>query len=380
MANPPPSHKPILNTVKRVSLRVGRGGSSSKSDIFVTHSHGKMFKAIQKIAQDDQLTPWEFTRALWAYSKFECNSTHPTAEEEVSEATMRVALYFWGFVELSLGKARVDLSIGDYGLHNDAIVCKELGILPQDLIFSHWGNKLGHYIVKRHHFVVWVFRPTMSAEDVAIDVNFEAKTFLDGYAHVGMADEAQMLLERVWNTIRNHLDGNTELILTGHSLGGSMAAIMCCLLRQNHPTICSYAFCFGAAPCLCATLAKRYQQYMLGICVGDDVIVRLSFESIVDLKKRLFLIAKLNLDEAGLRQHGHLNGHEWEHQIMLHPPERLWPPWKQIYIRREQDTLRATKICTTSLNCPVISSRMALDHVPNTYTDVLWEYMQSCSF
>ena len=236
---------------------------------------------------------------------------------------------------------------------------------------------MGHFVVKRHHFLVWVFRPTLSPQDVSIDLDFESKPFLDGYAHGGMLQEAQTLFGRVWGIIKNHLDDESELILTGHSLGGSIAAIMCCMLRHGHPEISSYAFCFGAAPCLSRGISERFHPFMLGICVGDDVVVRLSYEGFVDLKKRLFLISKLNPDETVLQEQGHIHGHTWAHQKDLCTPERLWPPWKQIYVRREPERgLCVTKVNATDFACPVVSMRCLLDHAPITYDEILWEYMR----
>ena len=332
---------------------------------------GAFSTLVKKLAENDELNVWEFSRALWTYSRFKCNTTHLTHETPLSEATMRVILYYFRFAELTMGKIRIDLTFADYVRHNDTIVCNEFNVDRKNLLYSHWGSRVGQYIVHHHGRIIWTFRPTLSPDDFVIDVDFESVPFLDGYAHRGMLREAEDIFGRVWSIIEPYK--HFDFVLCGHSLGGSMAAIVSIMLRNT--SVRAYAFCYGAAPCLCERVSKRYQSYMLGICVGDDVITRLSYESFVDLKKKLFLICKLDASESDLEQQGHICKGRWIHQADLCHSRRLWGPWKQVYIRRnEQGILEATQIDTKQLDSLVISLRFILDHAPITYDEVLWEY------
>lgn len=271
-----------------------------------------------------------------------------------------------------MGKIRIDLSFTDYVRHNDTLVCNEFDLNPQlDLLYSNWGSRVGQYIIRYRERIIWTFRPTLSADDFIIDVDFESVAFLDGYAHKGMLSEAERIFERIWPLVEPHSD--LEFVLAGHSLGGSMAAILCIMLRTKG--VRAFAFCYGAGPCMSECVSKRFQSYMLGICVGDDVITRLSYESFVDLKKKLFLICKLEATEEDLEQQGHICDGRWSHQADLCHSQRLWGPWKQIHVRRnDQGALEAAQIETTQLDALVISMRFILDHAPITYDEILWEY------
>jgi hypothetical protein len=63
------------------------------------------------------------------------------------------------------------------------------------------------------------------------------------------------------------------LVITGHSLGAGVAALIACLLRPKIPNICCYSYCPPGATAS-ANLSEYLESFCTSIVVGDDIVTR----------------------------------------------------------------------------------------------------------
>ncbi|KRY92865.1 Sn1-specific diacylglycerol lipase beta [Trichinella pseudospiralis] len=82
------------------------------------------------------------------------------------------------------------------------------------------------------------------------------------------------------------LQPDYELVLTGHSLGAGVAVVVAMLLRPKYPKL----RCFAYSPpgCVIDRTSLAYtKQFVCSVIVGDDLVPRLSFQSLTELKAAL---------------------------------------------------------------------------------------------
>eukprot|EP01065_Artemidia_motanka_P004808 TRINITY_DN1228_c6_g1_i1.p1 TRINITY_DN1228_c6_g1~~TRINITY_DN1228_c6_g1_i1.p1 ORF type:complete len:559 (+),score=143.19 TRINITY_DN1228_c6_g1_i1:82-1758(+) len=157
-----------------------------------------------------------------------------------------------------------------------------------------WCWLPGHYcpawhlaVDKLQHQVVLAVRGTLHAPDLLIDVNGGAAGFCGGLAHAGIAAAAAELHREVSPAIRELTDERSPyhrwpLIVTGHSLGGSVAALLCLLLRKEGVAgpLRAQALCFGPVPCVSEDLAHAADGMCVSVVLGKDIGARLSLASV----------------------------------------------------------------------------------------------------
>ena len=115
------------------------------------------------------------------------------------------------------------------------------GVGEADVLLAEWSSGLycpGHLVLLDHvsSAVVVAVRGSARVQDVLTDLVCERATFEcelgTGWAHAGMLKAATRLLEAVMPTVRAALSSHPgyRLVLTGHSLGGGLAALLAMLL------------------------------------------------------------------------------------------------------------------------------------------------------
>jgi sn1-specific diacylglycerol lipase len=86
-----------------------------------------------------------------------------------------------------------------------------------------------------------------------------------------------------------------KLILTGHSLGAGCAAVLSFMLRSKYPEI--KCLCFSPPGCtLSENMAESCKEYLTSYVLDDDIIPRLSLQSIEHLRDDVLeMIARIKV-------------------------------------------------------------------------------------
>ncbi|KAJ1978455.1 hypothetical protein H4R35_001896 [Dimargaris xerosporica] len=185
--------------------------------------------------------------------------------------------------------------------------------------------------------LVLSIRGTMSTQDTLVDLVCEYQKWYGGLVHSGIKAAANWLMLNVMPKALAHMKRHkvTSLVIVGHSLGGSTAALLTMMLleqllppeetpspansntsddstqsppRLQTPThyeaksssISSRSakfkvrcFVYGAAPCVSLNLIRRYRNYITCFVYRDDFVCRLSYGSVFDIKGMIMAAAEM---------------------------------------------------------------------------------------
>lgn len=165
-------------------------------------------------------------------------------------------------------------------------------------------NEPAYFIAVYHarQCVVMSIRGTYNTTDILTDLNPHTEPFLNGVVHSGMLGAAKWLLEKEGRLLKNLLTDNPgyTLVLTGHSLGGGVAALLAMLIHDSahapalgiFPTTLGIrpkkimCWGYGCAPCVDQTIAES-TTYIHNIVLQDDVVPRVNPASIEALRDEI---------------------------------------------------------------------------------------------
>lgn len=184
-----------------------------------------------------------------------------------------------------------------------------------------------YYLIRDHNSssIILALRGTFSLNDLVVDLTCEETTFKlpseleDPSApvykvHSGMCTAAQDLATpgpgTVFNALKKALEENQGygLVIVGHSLGAAIGSLLALLLAS--PTTCTttessglppnrpvHAFAFAAPCAMSASLSRRAERLITSLVYADDVITRLSFGSVRDLRNITAWLVQGDKDE-----------------------------------------------------------------------------------
>jgi len=156
-------------------------------------------------------------------------------------------------------------------------------------------------------------RGTWELHDALTDVNSESVEFLDGWAHAGMVASAWQVVKRMIPAAAAALAKNPsfEFLVTGHSMGGGVAACIAMLMHSTDSDIEKLALeglgafeedakrevltRLAACKCVCIAapsvssmnLSDKASEYITCVVAGADVVPRLCHASVRRLLRRL---------------------------------------------------------------------------------------------
>lgn len=177
---------------------------------------------------------------------------------------------------------------------------KYMSMLPEDdILFASFNNhvfELPFCVIADHEkqSIVVAVRGSISLRDIFTDLTagsekFEAEGLpADTAAHKGMAMGAIKLTQRLHSVLDRAFNQFPEysLVLTGHSLGAGVAVLVALKLRPKYPDLKVYAFSTPAG--LISREAARYtERFVFTVGVGDDLVMRLSVDSIENLRTKV---------------------------------------------------------------------------------------------
>ncbi|KAI6187913.1 Lipase-3 domain-containing protein [Aphelenchoides besseyi] len=123
--------------------------------------------------------------------------------------------------------------------------------------------------------------------DLAQDNSLDAEGSVR--VHRGMLNSARY----VYTTLtQNHvledilvLNPNYNICVVGHSLGAGVASLLTLLLKQTYPTCRCYAF---SPPTVISKHGiSETEEHVLSVIVGDDIVPRMSYQSLMHLKNEI---------------------------------------------------------------------------------------------
>lgn len=136
--------------------------------------------------------------------------------------------------------------------------------------------------------LVLSFKGTSTSDETLHDLDCEYTTFYEGLTHKGIKKLAMKFIENKTEEIIFLLGvfETKELLITGHSLGGSLATLVSIIFsRENILKGCLVTtISFSAAPVVSNNLAKESYNNLFTVNYGNDPIPRLSYGSVVEMK------------------------------------------------------------------------------------------------
>mmetsp|Transcript_45481 Transcript_45481/g.90056 ORF Transcript_45481/g.90056 Transcript_45481/m.90056 type:complete len:603 (-) Transcript_45481:179-1987(-) len=153
--------------------------------------------------------------------------------------------------------------------------------------------------------IVIAVRGTFTAADVLSDAFARQVQYQGHIVHEGVLASAKWLHRIVRHKLERlqDQDRSKKVVVTGHSLGGAVAALVAWMLREkceDQGRSCFEALCFvyGAPLIVDWGLALKMQRFVVGIVNHMDMIPRTGLKSLEDLRDR---VAELTLPRAERR-------------------------------------------------------------------------------
>jgi hypothetical protein len=196
---------------------------------------------------------------------------------------------------------------------------------------------------KSERRLVVSFKGTTNSEETLQDINCEYAEFGDGYVHKGIREYASIFIRKHLDRVRELARAveSTKLLLTGHSLGGAISILLKIIADHENllEGIETEVVAFSSPPVLSLELARRPCEGITIINYGNDIISRMSFGSILDLK---YLCCSIGENNASLLLDRQIGGDiktVMDHlkKSALHP--KLYSPRKLIHLKRIRCTL-----------------------------------------
>ncbi|KAJ1929922.1 hypothetical protein IWQ60_000726 [Tieghemiomyces parasiticus] len=269
-----------------------------------------------------------------------------------------MATYGWRGLYF-FGKGGRGLLVDSMTAHSDLLNARTYLGLPEEDILAYEFRSVA--LFQPSYFlaydqttgaVVLSVRGTMSTQDTLVDLVCEYQKWRGGLVHSGIKASANWLMTNVMPLALAHAKrlGATKLIIVGHSLGGSAAALLTMMvlehllppedkgtdgqdghdqndekvLRQpqhrrqpsggaTSPTPLPtrplrnplsrrggpasdfqvHCYAFGPAPCVSRNLLDRYRDHISSYVYRDDLVCRLNYGSVVKLKGMITVAAEM---------------------------------------------------------------------------------------
>jgi len=283
------------------------------------------------------------------------------------------------------------------------------GIKEEDIVLTKWRSghfAPGHFIVIDHSekAVILTIRGTFHAKDCLTDLVANYEPFLGGCAHAGILMAARQLYQDLCPVLIELLSKNPtyELRVIGHSLGAGTATLFTMMLQQDHK-IPVHCYAFAPPAIVSLDVAKQFNNTITSVVLNDDIVPRLSFGSLEDLKHVIthllsqtdsntarlfqFLSAGNNLGQSLTKRlstyfHCDPKPDLGTKNIVLSP--RLYPAGTVYHIFNSENknglNVKYNKIEESDPSLfgdIVISHSMFMDHMPDAYENALLNLVEN---
>ncbi|KAG0366123.1 hypothetical protein BC939DRAFT_440813 [Gamsiella multidivaricata] len=216
--------------------------------------------------------------------------------------------YFWRFSMACYGWAGINFVGKGNGIIKDFIRWRSdhacaidfLRIPKEDLLaYEFHASKVFHpsyYVAldRATNSIVLAIRGTMSAFDTLTDLVCEYQQWKGGLVHGGMKTSADWFMKNLVPQLVAYISKHkvSALNIVGHSLGGGTASILTMMLLDHQHEFQSMmkgqfriqCHAFAPACSVSKDLADRYRDHIRCYVYEDDIVSRLSYGSMMDVK------------------------------------------------------------------------------------------------
>lgn len=174
---------------------------------------------------------------------------------------------------------------------NNCAVMDVLGMPRECMLMSRWGTKVlepSFAVIVDHadRRVILAFRGSLTDADFLTDACGETREFCGGMAHSGMSKIVDTLFEegevvRVINDALRTYD-DYKLLVTGHSLaaGLTLLFVIKALKTGCFGKVVPFGIAFAPPPVVGSPLADQFDDHLVSIVAGTDVVCRLQYNSL----------------------------------------------------------------------------------------------------
>lgn len=241
-------------------------------------------KAITIFSSYLTLTGNKFQNIISEYSKIpDAERYHDWIEKHRDELPNKLDLHLaihlaWlSYIGFKVGLDDIEMEMGINKLR-DVVFFKEQ---------SSKGS-VAYFIAVDHNLkrIIVCFRGTTfslsNVDDILTDINHTPKSDGDGFWHQGMLDAAILFIKEHGKTLEFlYAKYKYKLVLSGHSLGSSVASIAGFKLRPIYPDLRVITF---GAPCVGSIhFQAECHNFIINIINGDDVVSRLTNTSVENI-------------------------------------------------------------------------------------------------
>jgi len=230
--------------------------------------------------------------------------------------------------------------------------------------------------------VVIAVRGTMRLQDVLTDLACESVPLASNpehRVHRGFQEAAKRLFGLTERLVVDALErqGWSSLVICGHSLGASVASLLCLEWRAALPETCMVRGYAYAAPCTLSLKAAREMKGLVcSVAIGHDMVPRFCLGAVQDLQWAVMKVSLLGAHAEHLCaeleqavQQGAIPppaGVDLMNQLADRRAERLYPPGKIMHVRGERE--RHVVTCDPEeFSELILCGSMFSSHMPTKY-------------
>lgn len=143
-------------------------------------------------------------------------------------------------------------------------------------------DKTPYFIVnsEERNKIILAIRGTYTFADFFTDCKANSANIDGILMHYGVYKAANAVFVRSSEYLESlSREHNREIVITGHSLGASVAAVVAILMKKQYPNLNVRAVCFAPVACVSSEIINESYDYITSFVVGNDPVPFLSLHN-----------------------------------------------------------------------------------------------------